>query len=138
MNDEKPTLEEEWEMSLPNVPTPKADLGTSGEWQMPEPVFRVSDGDPVKRTGERMITPAAVEAENVVAETDSVVQAQPDISEEFQASEIDDDARNIQTAAEARSAKGNAKWMVLLGGIFVFFAIVGGILIGAYFLFWKQ
>ncbi len=49
MNDEKHTPSEDWEMSVSNVSPPETEVeNNDGGWKMPEPVFRVSEGDKVE------------------------------------------------------------------------------------------
>lgn len=137
MNDEKHTPSEDWEMSVSNVSPPKAEVeNNGGGWKMPEPVFRVSEGDKVEKSEVR--SPVAENAlpDYFAPHEESFVLEQPDITDEFNVSEIPEQTYEKETEG-TNSEDGNTKWVVLLGGIFIFFAVLVGIMLGIYFVFLK-
>ncbi len=131
---------DDWGLSQPNINVPKNDR--NNDWQMPQPKFRVSegakpnfdrttpninlkdiDGDfgdenfgnnttPYYRLPENQQTPPPNSAEALAAEQSA--EAAP---------------------APAPQKSGNTKWVLMLGGLFAFFVLVVGGLVGAYFLF---
>jgi formylglycine-generating enzyme required for sulfatase activity len=137
---------DDWGVSQPNVNIPKE--SKKDDWQMPAPKFRVSEGatpsfdkttpnfnlkdinedygspygdeDPGNKT-----TPYYRLPEN---------QAQMPPAEP-QAALDERSAENTAANPAARQKSGNAKWILLLGGLFAFFALVTAALVGAYFLY---
>lgn len=136
MNDEKHKPNEDWEMSVPNISSPEPNTENSGEWKMPEPTFRVSEGDNVEKPEIKPLAEEESLSNHLAPDEESFVLAQPHISEEFNTSEISEPSYQNQPDTE-KSEDGNTKWVVLLGGIFIFFAVLIGIGLGVYFLLWK-
>lgn len=137
MNDEKHTPNEDWEMSVSNVSPPETEVeNNGGGWKMPEPVFQVSEGDKVKKSEVRSLVAENALPDHFAPEEESFVLEQPSITEEFTASEIPERTYELETES-INDEDGNTKWVVLLGGIFIFFAVLVGIMLGVYFLFWK-
>lgn len=141
MNDEKDMPNEDWEVSVSNISPSEAEVeNNGGGWSMPEPVFRVSEGDKVEKSNNKPL-----EAENTEDElpnyfspqSESLVLEQPAISEEYKIPEIVEQTFQ-PVPISAKGEKGNAKWVVLLGGIFVFFAVLVGIILGVYYFFWNK
>ncbi len=134
MNDEKHTPNEDWEMSVPNTSPPETAIGNNGGWKMPEPVFRVSEGDKVEKTEIRPLAAEHILTDDFEPKDEVFVLEQPNISAEFNTSEIPE--RFVESEAKSINAEnGNVKWIVLLGGIFVFFVVLVGIMLGVYFFF---
>ena len=138
MNEEKHTPNEDWEMSVSNVSPPETAVeNDGGGWKMPEPVFRVSEGDKVEKSEIRsLVAEENFMPDHFAPQEQSFVLEQPDISEEFNASEIPEPTYEPEKES-IKSEDGNTKWVVLLGGIFIFFAGLVGIMLGVYFIFWR-
>lgn len=135
MNDEIQTPNEDWGMSVSNISSPEAAIeNDGGGWTMPEPIFRVSDGDKVEKPKKKLPEEETELPEHFAPQTDSFVLAQPDISEDFKFPEIAEQTYQ-PTQESPKNEKGNAKWVVLLGGIFIFFAVFVGIIFVIYYWF---
>ena len=159
---------EDWGMTVPNVPLPKAEEEPNEYWSMPKPVFRVSSGETPGnihdfRDDSDKTNPNLHEPQNfdkTIPNINVPPQAGVDFgntlpninlreSESYQPPpEINIPAPPLEreiapTTAfryeeEAPAKGGNAKWILLLGGLFGFFVLMIGGLIGAYFLFFNQ
>lgn len=138
MNDKKDAPNEVWEMSVSDISPSGTEVENNGDgWKMPEPIFRVSEGDKIERSNNKPPDAEEVLPEYFPPQAESFILAQPGISEDFKFPEIA--AQTYQPETEsAKSEKGNVKWVVLLGGIFIFFAVLIGIIFGVYFLFWNK
>ena len=138
MNDEKHTPNEDWEMSVSNVSPPETAIeNNGGGWKMPEPVFRVSEGDKLEKSEVRPLAAENILLENSARHDESYVLEQPNISEDFSSLEAPEQSFEPEAKEGIKAEDGNAKWVVLLGGIFIFFAGLVGIMLGVYFLFLK-
>ncbi len=138
---------DDWGMTQTNVSLPKDDK--KDDWQMPSPVFRISEGEKPsfdKTTpninlqnnagdfgapfnGEDIgnnTTPYYRLEENQI-EQNPVAQMPPPVAEQS--------AENSQPEPVAKAKSGNAKWILLLGGLFSFFFVVTASLIAIYFLY---
>lgn len=157
--DEKPKITE------PSLEIPK-EINQDG-WKMPEPVFRSSSGktprgfdreklnerlqqshdgqpsseNPPSGAGDLGVTTMAfinlsdLQREEI-EKTASVpeIQPQPNISEEFTMPQ----AVQQQTRVEEKPKKSGAKWLLLLGGLFLFFALVLAAVFGAYYFYFMN
>jgi len=138
----------DWGMTEANVQLPKEQK--KDDWQMPSPVFRVSEGEKPsfdKTTpnfnfqsdagdfGEsygddnsnNQTTPYYRLPENQAAPQESApaaLAAEPALEAS-------------QTAPSAPPKSGNAKWILLLGGLFAFFLIATAGVVAAYFLYFN-
>jgi formylglycine-generating enzyme required for sulfatase activity len=136
--------QDEWGMTQANVDVPKE--GKKEDWQMPAPVFRVSEGEKPhfdkttpnfnlrdegfgspydQEDANNKTTPYYRLSENQ-AEPGAAAEAVP-------AAEQSADAPQEKPAAAQKS--GNMKWVLLLGGLFAFFLLVIVGLVAAYFLY---
>lgn len=133
---------DDWGLSQPNIKVPKDNK--NDDWQMPQPKFRVSegatpnfdrttpninlkdiDGDFGDENFGNNTTPYYRLPEN---------QQMPPPAAEALAAEQSAPAAPA-AAAPAAQKSGNAKWILMLGGLFAFFLLLTGGLVGAYFLF---
>ncbi len=131
MNDEKHTPDESWEMSVSNVSPSETAVENNDGWKMPEPVFRVSEGEKIEKAEIRPLVAENILADDFAPPDEAFVLEQPIISEEFDASEIPEQS-NEADPESVDAEEENTKWVVLLGGIFVFFAVLVGIMLGVY------
>lgn len=136
---------DDWGMTQANVEVPKEK--NKGDWQMPQPVFRVSDGE---KPGFDKTTPhinlqknqAEESVEGLSAPYYQLTEGQSKptpVAEEDFSDELRPEPRSkekFQTAASASS--GNMKWVLILIGMFVFFLFLTGSGIAAYFLFFSS
>lgn len=109
---------------------------TKDQWQMPEPVFRVSSGKKIKKSAAPMpplASPAKPPETSQTANTTVDIQPQPYISEEFTTG---DDAVVEEPTAEVKSKTGRIIFAV--AGILAMILFAVGFLIGIYFLFFRQ
>jgi formylglycine-generating enzyme required for sulfatase activity len=133
---------DDWGMTQANVQTPKA--GKNDDWQMPQPVFRVSEGEKPnfdKTTPNFNLkdfdSPYEEEVGNKTApyyrlpenQTEQTAGAPPPAAVSAQS------ADNSPEKPIVKPKSGNAKWILLLGGLFAFFLIVIAGVVAAYFLY---
>ena len=127
---------ENWTMDMSTNEIPKEE--TKGRWEMPEPVFRVSNGktlDKPKTAASPLplnLQPVRPEIAPAVAGV-SNIQPQPYISEAFTADEPDDIE---EPPVKTESGVGR---MILIGvGILAMVLFAVGFLAGVYFLFFSH
>lgn len=135
---------DDWGMTQTNVKVPEPKEKNKSNREMPQPVFRVSSGE---RPNFDKTTPNVNFQQNR-AEDESGVHSVPyyrmpeiqnkptpvaeyDLTEEARPKVTSE--KNLQTFASASG--GNLKWILILVGMFVFFLILTGGGIAAYFLF---
>lgn len=137
---------DDWGISEPNINIPKE--GKKDDWQMPAPVFRVSEGEKpnfdkttpnfnLKDVNDEYGSPYGDEnpgnnttpyyrlPEDQMAA--SVSEPQAEISAES--------AENQAEKPAVQQSSGNMKWVLLLGGLFAFFVLVTAGMVGVYFLY---
>lgn len=105
------------------------------EWKMPEPVFRVSSGKKVEKSASpkpRLNLSANPPETSEKADSNTNIQPQPYISEEFTVSDGD---VIEQSPAKAKSKSGRIAFIVVGFLVMTLFAV--GFLIGIYFLFFR-
>ena len=137
-----PPADDDWGLSAPNINVPKE--RKNDDWQMPTPKFQVSEGaTPNFDKTTPNINLKGVEGdfgdENFGNNTtpyyrlpENQPQQTPPASAALAA---DESAETAAPAAPAAQKSGNAKWILILGGLFAFFLLLTGGLVGAYFLF---
>ena len=144
---------DDWGMTAQNVNIPPnafttketPALGKNDDWQMPTPVFRVSEGEtpnfdkttpnfnlknldenfPVEEDSGNKTAPYYHLPENQTAPQSA---APPIIAGQT-------DENLPPKTAVVKPKSGNAKWILLLGGLFAFFLLVTAGLVAAYFLY---
>ena len=135
---------DDWGMTDANINVPKE--GRKDDWQMPAPVFRVSEGEKPnfdKTTpnfnlkGEEFGSPYA--AEEDTGNKTTPYYRLPENQVESSAAEPQavsgQTAETEQPKPAEPSKSGNMKWVLLLGGLFAFFVIVTAALVAVYFLY---
>lgn len=140
---------DDWGMSVPNVNLPKQEK--QDDWSMPAPVFRNSEGEKLDEVAKRTSLPNLRRADMFdkttpnfnLSETSSPeafdfqsappldLQAQPSVSEEFPASQMD-------SATTAPAKSGSSKIIFIVVGLFIMLLFAATVLIGSYFLFFKE
>lgn len=135
---------EDWGMTQTNVDVPKE--GKKDDWQMPSPVFRVSEGEKpsfdkttpnINLKGEEFGSPyGEEEANNKTTPYYRLPenQVQEPAADPQTVSEQTAETEQAKPAA-APAKSGNMKWILLLGGLFAFFVLTTAALVAAYFLF---
>ncbi len=134
---------DEWGMTEANVKIPKETKNDS--WQMPQPVFRISEGE--KPNFDK--TTPNINLKNIPMDFDSHEEDTGNkttpyyrlpeneaVAPELQAvipEQINENAVTEKPIVKAKS--GNAKWILLLAGLFAFFLIVTTAVLGVYFLY---
>ncbi len=135
---------DDWGMPEANASLPKDDK--KDDWQMPNPVFRISEGEkpnfdkttpnfnlnnlnedfgsPYEEGAGNKTTPYFRLPEN---------QAEPSAAQSPQISGQSADNSQEKPAVKAKS--GNMKWVLLLGGLFAFFLLLTTIFVAVYFLY---
>jgi hypothetical protein len=167
MNDKQNTLqnqtEEKPKITEPSLEIPK-EIKQDG-WKMPEPVFRCSSGktpqsfDKRKSDGSSNSDGQALN-ENPLYDVNDVagrtmafinlsdlqredseksdsapaIQPQPNISEEFSAPQAVQAKRRVEEAPK----RDGFKWLLLLGGLFLFFALVLAAAFGVYYFYFRS
>lgn len=140
------TAVSDWEMGAPTTPQNSEPKKT--EWSMPEPVFRISEGEKLDDVAKRTVAfnwgdfdkkePAAPHRplpENPPqpsynqAAPNTGFQPQPSLSEEISANRI-----NAETAKPPAKAE-SSKMIFIVGGLAAMFLFAGVFLAGIYFLF---
>lgn len=133
----------DWGMTEANVRLPKEQ--NKNDWQMPAPVFRVSEGE---KPNFDKTTP------NFNFQSDSDDYGDENFNNKttpyYRLPENQAEPQNVppdaiaEPAAEAPQAapaapqkSGNAKWILILGGLFAFFLIATAGVIAAYFLYFS-
>ena len=135
---------EDWGMTQANVNVPKE--SKRDDWQMPSPVFRVSEGEkpnfekttPNFNLKDEDFGSPYGEEEGVGNKTTPYYrlpenQAEAPAGEPVAAEQSVEAAQQRPAAAPAKS--GNMKWVLLLGGLFAFFLLITAALVAAYFLY---
>lgn len=139
---------DDWGITQTNIGLPKDDK--KEDWNMPSPVFRISSGETpsfdkttpninLRNRGEDFdspfednfgsgnTTPYYRLSENQ-AESSPVAEPTAPVSEPL--AQEEPEAKPVEKAKS-----GNMKWIMLLGGLFVFFLVVIASLVGVYYLF---
>jgi formylglycine-generating enzyme required for sulfatase activity len=139
---------DDWGMTEANVKIPKE--SKHDDWQMPQPVFRISEGEtpifdknsvsfnlkdnandfgsPHQEEIGNNTTPYYRLPENQQTESNAVAEPPAFVSEQ---------SVDVQENPVVKAKNGNMKWILLLGGLFSFFLIFTAILVGAYFLYFS-
>ena len=126
---------EDWTMDMSTSEMPAQE--TNGKWQMPEPVFRISDGKKIEKSKSAVPPPSmSLPTPPEVAVADAApasIQPQPYISEAFV---VEDEYTIEEPPAKAES--GNKRIVLVVIGVLAmaFFAIA--FLVGVYFLFFHN
>ena len=133
---------DEWGMTEANINIPKETKNDG--WQMPQPVFRISEGETPNfdkttpninlknlpdfgssdEDADNKTTPYHRLPEN---------QAAASAPQVFTSKQLDENTITEKSVVKAKS--GNAKWILLLAGLFAFFLILTTAVIGVYFLY---
>ncbi|MBS1794045.1 MAG: SUMF1/EgtB/PvdO family nonheme iron enzyme [Acidobacteria bacterium] len=129
---------DDWGMTTPNVEIPKA--SKKDDWQMPEPTFRVSEG--AKPSFDKLSPPRDIGSFDDEDEGHKTTpyyrlpenQAEPAAAA---APPREESAPPPSRPKPAPAKSGNAKWILMLGGLFVFFLLVTAGLVAAYFLYFS-
>jgi len=142
----------DWEVTIPPVNNPKQEK--KDDWSMPEPIFRVSEGESLEVVAKRTAVFNLKDIEDFGKTTSNFnfsevsppepfnqtapnlnIQSQPDVSEPFPANKI-----VVENKPPARSS--NYKVFFIVVGLFSMLLFASVILIGIYLLFlnypWKQ
>ncbi len=126
---------EDWTMDMSTNEMPAQE--TNGKWQMPEPVFRISDGKKIEKSKSAAlplpVSPPTPPEIAVIDAAPANIQPQPYISEAFA---VDDEYTIEEPPAKAES--GNKRKILVIIGVLAmaFFAIA--FLVGVYFLFFHN
>jgi formylglycine-generating enzyme required for sulfatase activity len=135
---------DDWGMTEANVKI--SHEATNNDWQMPQPVFRISEGEkpnfdktspnfnlkdnaedfnlPDEENSDNKTTPYYRLPENQVA----APEPQAIVPEQL-------DENNVTEKPVVKAKSGNAKWILLLAGLFSFFLIVTTAVVAVYFLY---
>ncbi|MEP6904035.1 MAG: SUMF1/EgtB/PvdO family nonheme iron enzyme, partial [Actinomycetota bacterium] len=138
---------DEWGMTEANISVPKEDR--KEDWQMPQPVFRVSEGEKpnfdktspnfnIKNLNEDFGAP--YDEEDSGNKTTPYYrlpenQLESNVAVEPQSAIAGQSADSIKEKPAVKAKSGNMKWILLLGGLFGFFLIVTTSLVAVYFLY---
>lgn len=137
---------DDWGLTEANVNIPKENK--KEDWQMPQPVFRVSEGE--KPNFDK--TTPNINLKNEMGDFGSPYQedlgnqttpyyrlpdnqAESGAAIEPQLSAVEQSADDNKEKPTVKIKSGNAKWVLLLGGLFGFFLIFTTSLIAVYFLY---
>jgi sulfatase modifying factor 1 len=143
---------DDWGMTVPNLNAPKREK--QDNWSMPDPVFRISDGEKLDDVAKRTMYPISPSeignfdkttpnfnlsgvssAREETSTTRSAphldLQSQPSVSEQFTAAEKSEEVK--------QSAKSdNSKIFFIIGGLFTMLLLAGIFLAGIYILFFNK
>lgn len=134
---------DDWGMTDANINAPKE--GKKDDWQMPAPVFRVSEGE--KPNFDKTTPNINLKDENFgspygdeqAGNNTTPYYRLPENQTETPAAAMppsEQTAENEQPQPAAAPQKsGNMKWVLLLGGLFAFFVLVTAGLVAVYFLY---
>lgn len=129
-------VEEDWTMDMSTNEMPVPEIG--GKWQMPEPVFRNSDGKKIEKSKLAAPPPSvSPTAPTEIAVTDAApaaIQAQPYISEAFAI----EDEYIIEEPPAAKSESGNKRIVLVVIGVLAMVLFAAAFLVGVYFLFFRN
>lgn len=127
---------EDWTMDMSTSEMPVPEI--NGKWQMPEPVFRISDGKKIKKSTLATPPPSAPPtASPEIAVTDAApsnIQPQPYISEAFAI----DDEYVIEEPPVAKADSGNKRIVLVVIGVLAMILFAAAFLVGVYFLFFHN
>ena len=139
---------DDWGMTEANVNIPQA--SKKEDWQMPAPVFRISEGEtPVfdkttpnfnlKNLDEDFGSPydqeeAGHKTTPYYRLPENQTESSPAAPSQSAVAEQSADNENKEKPA-VKAKSGNGKWILMLGGLFAFFLLLTTILVAAYFLY---
>ncbi len=127
---------EDWTMNMSTSEMPVPEI--NGKWQMPEPVFRISDGKKIEKSKLAAPPPSASPTSLPgIAVTDAVpaaIQAQPYMSEAFAI----DDEYIIEEPPAVKAESGNKRIVLVVIGVLAMVLFAAAFLVGVYFLFFHN
>ena len=132
---------DDWGITQTNVNVPKET--PKDDWQMKQPVFRISSGEtPSFDKSTPNINFNQPSEDNLGGHTTPYYRLpenqEAPSSETEQPPPSENRVEEKVSTAPPTAKSGNMKWVLMLGGLFAFFLVVIGGLVGAYFLFFNN